>query len=59
MLNQIARRYEDGDAADVAAVDNLPEQIARADGRRDSAGGADVSRIPSNYVKVTLMPAAK
>ena len=32
LLNQIARRYEDGDAANVAAVDNLPEQIAALTG---------------------------
>ena len=41
LLSQIARRYEDGDAADVAAVDQPAGADRRADRRRDPAGGAD------------------
>ena len=58
LLNQIARRYEDGDAADVAAVDNLPEQIAALTG--DAIQQAAQTYLNTgNYVKVTLMPETK
>jgi zinc protease len=57
-LNQIARRYEDGDAADVAAVDNLPQRIAALTG--DAVQQAAQTYLnTANYVKVTLMPATK
>ena len=48
--NQIVRRYEDGDAASVANVFNLPDQIAPADRRGDPAGGAPYLDT-DNYVQ--------
>ena len=58
LLNQIARRYEDGDAADVAAVGNLPDRIAALTG--DAIQQAAQTYLDTaNYVKVTLMPEAK
>ncbi len=54
LLNEISRRYQDGDAADVAA-DNMPDQIA-------ALTGAAIQRAArtyldtDNYVKVTRMP---
>ncbi len=54
-LNRISRRYEDGDAANVAAVDNLPDQIAALTGdaiRQAAATYLDTGR----HVKVTLLP---
>ena len=58
LLNQIASRYEDGDAADVAAVGNLPDRIAALTG--DAIHQAAQTYLdPANYVKVTLMPEAK
>jgi zinc protease len=58
LLNQISRRYEDGDAADVAAVDNLPARIAALTG--DAIRLAAQTYLDTgNYVKVTLMPETK
>jgi zinc protease len=58
LLNQISRRYEDGEAADVAAVGNLPAQIAALTG--DAVRQAAQTYLNSgNYVKVTLMPEKK
>jgi zinc protease len=55
LLNQIARRYEDGAAADVAAVINLPERIATLTG--DAIQQAARTYLDTgNYVKVTLVP---
>ena len=57
-LRQISGRYEDGDAANVAAVVNLPDRIAALTGsaiRQAAQTYLDTSR----YVKVTLMPAGK
>jgi len=54
-LNQIARRYADGDAANVAAVEKLPEQIAAL----TSAAVQQAAQTYLNtdrYVKVTLVP---
>jgi zinc protease len=54
-LNQISRRYADGDAANVGAVENVPQRIA-------ALTGADIQQASrtyldmGNYVKVTLMP---
>ena len=58
LLDQISRRYEDGDAADVAAVDNLPDQIAAltADAIQQAA---QTYLDTANYVQVTLMPETK
>jgi zinc protease len=57
-LNQISRRYEDGDAADVAAVDNLPARVAALTGDAVQLA-AQTDLDTGRYVKVTLMPAAK
>ncbi|MBZ5557123.1 MAG: insulinase family protein [Acidobacteriia bacterium] len=58
LLSQISRRYEDGDAADIAAVVNLPQQIAAltADAIQQAA---QTYLNTANHVKVTLMPEAK
>jgi predicted Zn-dependent peptidase len=58
LLNQIVRRYEDGDAAHVAAVFDLPDQIAALTGEAIQQA-ARTYLDPANYVKVTLMPQAK
>jgi zinc protease len=58
LLNQISQRYEDGEAADVAAVGNVPAQIAALTG--DAVRQAAQTYLNSgNYVKVTLMPEKK
>jgi predicted Zn-dependent peptidase len=58
LLNQIARRYEDGDAADVASAVNLPERIKALTGEAVQQA-ARRYLDPGNYVKVTLMPESK
>jgi predicted Zn-dependent peptidase len=58
LLNQISRRYEDGDAADVAEVDNLPARIAALTGNAIEQA-AQTYLDTANYVKVTLMPATR
>ncbi len=55
LLNQISRRYEDGDAADVAAVDHLPDRIAALTGEAIQQA-ARTYLDTDNYVKVTRMP---
>jgi zinc protease len=58
LLNQISRRYEDGDVAGVAAVDTLPDRIAALTG--DAIQRAAQTHLNTgNYVKVTLMPTTK
>jgi len=58
VLNQIARRYEDGEAADVAAVGSLPDRIATLTG--DAIQQAAQRYLNTrNYVKITLMPEKK
>jgi len=57
LLGQIARRYEDGDGANVA-VAVQPPQISDLSG----AGIQQAAKRyldPGNYVRVTLMPEAK
>jgi zinc protease len=58
LLNQIARRYEDGEAASVAAVFTLPERIAAltADTIQQAA---ERYLNTERFVKVTLMPEPK
>jgi zinc protease len=57
-LNQISRRYEDGDGATVEAIDNLPDQIGAL--TADAIYLAAQTYLnPLNYVRVTLMPEAK
>jgi zinc protease len=58
LLNQISRRYQDGDAANVAAVTNLRDQIAALTGEAIQRA-AQTYLDTSNYVKVTLMPESK
>ena len=58
LLNQISRRYADGDAADVAAVGTQPDRIAALTG--DAIRQAAQTYLNTgNYVKVTLMPEKK
>jgi predicted Zn-dependent peptidase len=55
LLNEIARHYHDGDAANVGGVDRQPELIAALSADAIQAAAAkylDTSR----YVKVTLVP---
>jgi zinc protease len=58
LLNQIVRRYEDGNPEGVASVFNLPEQIAALSGAQIQQA-AQTYLNPDNYVKVTLMPETK
>jgi zinc protease len=58
LLNQIARAYENGEAADVAGVVRQPDRIAALTGdaiRR----AAQVYLDTNNYVQITLMPEKK
>ena len=58
LLSQISRRYEDGDAADGAAAENLPDRIAALTGDAIQQT-AQAYLNTGNYVKVTLMPETK
>jgi zinc protease len=58
LLNQIARRYEDGDGASVASVVNLPARIAALTGEEIRAA-AQTYLDTTRYVQVTLMPEGK
>ena len=58
LLNQIVRRYADGDAARIAAVVDLPDQIAALTGEAIQQA-ARTYLDNGNYVKVTLMPETK
>jgi zinc protease len=58
LLNQISRRYQDGDAAHVAAIENLPERIAALTAgpiQRAAQTALDIRR----FVKITLTPEAR
>jgi zinc protease len=58
LLNEISRRYEDGDAESVAAVANLPDRIAALTG--DAIQQAARTYLnPANYVKITRVPEGK
>ena len=58
LLSQLSRRYEDRDGANVAAVDNLPGQIAALTG--DALHQAAQAYLRTDkYVKVILMPETK
>jgi zinc protease len=52
LLNQISRRYEDGDTAD---VDSLPDHIKALTGNALQQAAQTYLSI-GNYVKVTLIP---
>ena len=54
-LNEIARRYADGDAANVDAVDRMPERIAALTSAAVQQA-AQTYLTTDRYVKVTLMP---
>lgn len=58
LLNQVARRYQDGDASNVGAVFTLPEQIAALTGDQ-ILQSAQASLDTDRYVKVTLVPEHK
>ena len=58
LLNQISRRYEDGEGANVAAVFNLRERIGALTGEAIQQA-AQTYLDTTNYVKVTRMPEAK
>jgi zinc protease len=58
LLNQISRRYEDGDIVSGAAVYNLRDQIAALTGNAIQQA-AQTYLSTGNYVKVTLMPETK
>jgi zinc protease len=55
LLNQIARRYADGDAADLAAIWNLPDRLGALTGD-DVQQAAQTYLDTSRYVQVTLLP---
>jgi predicted Zn-dependent peptidase len=58
LLNQLSRRYEDRDGANVAAVDSVPSQIAALTG--DAIHQAAQAYLSTDhYVKVILMPETK
>jgi zinc protease len=58
LLNQISRRYQDGDAANVAAVGKLPDRIAALSAEALQQA-AETYLDTGNYLKVTLMPETK
>ncbi|MEI6246085.1 MAG: insulinase family protein, partial [Acidobacteriota bacterium] len=58
LLGQIARRYEDGDGATIAAAVNVPGQIAALTGDQIVQAARTYLDL-RNYVKVTLMPEVK
>ena len=58
LLEQIVRRYQNGETADLAGVVNLPDQIAALTGEQIRQA-ARTYLDTSNYLKVVLMPEAK
>jgi zinc protease len=57
-LNQIARRYQDGDGATVATVDKLNDQISALTGDLLQQAAASYLTL-DRYVKVTQVPETK
>src|SRR3954447_2117759 len=57
-LEQIARRYEDGDAATLGAIDDVPTRIAALTSEAIQQA-AQTYLDTRNYVKVTLVPETK
>ena len=55
LLNQISRRYQDGDTTNLAAVDNLTAEISALTGDEVQAA-ARAYLNTGNYLKATLMP---
>jgi zinc protease len=58
LLGQISRRYEDGDAANIGAVVQVPRQIAALSGYAIQLA-AQKYLDPGNYVQITLKPETK
>ena len=58
LLNQIVRRYADGDMVNGAAPLDLPDQISALTGEAIQQA-AQTYLDNGNYVKVTLMPERK
>jgi len=58
LLNQIARRYADGDAARIAEALDVPDQISALTGEAIQQA-ARTYLDDGNYVKVTLVPEKK
>ena len=58
LLNLISRPYQDGDPASVATALNMPDRIAALTGEAVTQAARTYLNT-ANYVKVTLMPAAK
>ena len=57
-LDQIVRRYQDGDTASLAEIDDAPTRIAALTSEAIQQA-AQTYLNTGNYVKVTLMPEAK
>jgi hypothetical protein len=57
-LNQIARKYADGDGSDVGEVVQAPQQIAALTGYAVQLAGRKYLDT-GNYVRVTVMPETK
>ena len=57
LLNQISRRYIDGDAANVAAAVETPQTSVLSGAAIQTAAQKYLDL--ENYVRVTLMPQAK
>jgi predicted Zn-dependent peptidase len=57
-LEQIARHYEDGDAASLGTTDNVPTRIAALTSEAVQQA-AQTYLDTRNYVKVTLVPETK
>jgi zinc protease len=58
LLNQIARRYEDGDAESASAVQSMPDQIAMLAGAAIQQAAVTYLNT-SAYVQVVLTPESK
>jgi zinc protease len=58
LLGQIARRYENGEVADLAAVSNYPDRLSELTGAAIHAAAMKYLD-PSNYVKVILVPESR
>ena len=58
LLNQIARRYADGETADLSSIVNLQDRIAALTGEEIEEAARTYLNTKS-YVKVTLMPEGK
>jgi zinc protease len=57
LLNQIVRRYEEGDPATLVEIENLPERIQAL--TAETLQQAAQEYLDGNYIRVTLMPEKK